>query len=325
MKEKNLFMSWNNSKSSSQLSSDSRSASTRIFDGFYEPKNIALKQKFSRDVGIFTMGSCFARELESAFSADGFNILSMDNESLQDADFVDKSKGVPTSGFFHRYNIPAMLQEFQRSFGEINFIEESSLLVESQAEHFIDLNYSDNTSRLNLQGALQRREVGKRLVQRAAKADIIILTLGLTEAWLYKPDNLYANTVPADYLIKYRHDFEFVQVSYDENLAMLERLYSLLCKHHATGNFNLILTVSPVPLRHTFSQEDIVIANMYAKSTLRTVATEFLKGKDNVTYFPSYEIAMYSHRDLVWRPDRVHINKECVRFIIQVFRNNYIE
>jgi hypothetical protein len=250
----------------------------------------------------------------------------MNKEALERADFKDKTKdNAVTTGFFHRYNLGAMLQEFQRAFSEIDFKEESTLLVETQPNEYVDLNYSDRLERLDLEGTLKRRAVGKELVQKVSHSKVIILTLGLTEGWFYKPAQLYANTVPADLLVRNKDDFEFRQIGFNENLSMLESLYNIICKHHIDGEFHLFLTVSPVPLRHTFTQEDIVVANMYAKSTLRTVAEEFSKEKKNITYFPSYEVAMYSNRDLVWRPDRIHINKECVRFIVQTFRNNYMD
>jgi hypothetical protein len=41
-------------------------------------------------------------------------------------------------------------------------------------------------------------------------------------------------------------------------------------------------------------------------------------------YFPSYEIAMNSNPELVWRPDRVHVRPECVRHIVNVFTERYL-
>jgi hypothetical protein len=182
----------------------------------------------------------------------------------------------------------------------------------------------DQPVRADLAGALERRAVGRTLVQTARRARVIIVTLGLTEAWFYKPHDLYANTVPSDVLGRHKDKFEMRQIGYAENLSKLEAIYTLLRKHHVDGDFHFVVTVSPVPLSSTFTMQDIVVANMTAKSTLRTAAVEFAKGKDNVSYFPSYEIAMYSNRDLVWRPDRIHVNAECVRFIVQTFRNAYV-
>lgn len=321
---KNKFKAWNKSDSSSIRGDSPEIAANRIFDGFYEPRNIGFEasDKFSKADGIFTMGSCFARELESAFNADGFNILSIDHEALQSPEFGD-SDGKSRSGFFHRYNLGAMCQEFQRAFDELDFKEEATLLVETHPNEFADLNYTDQPARLNLEGVIKRRAISKQMVKNVAHAKVIILTLGLTEAWFSKADNLYANSVPADIIARHRADYECRHISYEENFNFLESIYGLLKKHHVDGDFHLFVTVSPVPLRHTFAQEDIVIANMCAKSTLRAVANEFIKGKANVSYFPSYEIVMYSNRDMVWRPDRIHINKECVKFIVQNFKHNY--
>lgn len=323
---KNIYKAWNKSESTSIRGDSPDIAANRIFDDFYEPKNIGIMglEKFSKADGIFTMGSCFARELEAAFSSDGFNILSVDTDAMQSPDFKDDT-GKPRSGFFHRYNLGAMCQEFQRAFNEIDFKENSSLLIEARPNEYVDLNYTDQPVRLDLEGTVRRRATSKQMVEKVAHAKVIILTLGLSEAWYYKPDNLYTNAVPADVLVKHKSDLECRHIGYEENYNYLNTIYDILKKHHVDGNFHLFVTVSPVPLRHTFGQDDIVIANMAAKSTLRTVANEFIKDKPNVHYFPSYEIVMYSNRDLVWRPDRIHINKECVRFIMKTFKENYFD
>lgn len=47
----------------------------------------------------------------------------------------------------------------------------------------------------------------------------------------------------------------------------------------------MVLTVSPVPLTATFTDKDVVTANMYSKSVLRTVALNVARMA--VAYAPS--------------------------------------
>jgi hypothetical protein len=35
-------------------------------------------------------------------------------------------------------------------------------------------------------------------------------------------------------------------------------------------------------------------------------------------------MALYSNRELVWRPDRVHINPDCVARIVDTFIDRYV-
>jgi hypothetical protein len=51
-----------------------------------------------------------------------------------------------------------------------------------------------------------------------------------------------------------------------------------------------LLTVSPVPLTATASGEHVLSATTYSKSVLRAVAGQLFSERENVDYFPSYEI-----------------------------------
>jgi len=87
----------------------------------------------------------------------------------------------------------------------------------------------------------------------------------------------------------------------------------------------MVVTVSPVPLQVTFSGKDIVVANMDSKATLRAAAAEFVRKHDNAHYFPSYEMVVYSHTKLAWRPDRLHVNKGMVGRIVSQFIDAYYQ
>ncbi len=53
---------------------------------------------------------------------------------------------------------------------------------------------------------------------------------------------------------------------------------------------NFYLTVSPVPLTATASKEHVLVATTYSKSILRSAAGELSLSRDDVDYFPSYEL-----------------------------------
>ena len=52
----------------------------------------------------------------------------------------------------------------------------------------------------------------------------------------------------------------------------------------------MILTVSPIPLTATASEQHVLKASTASKSILRAVAWELEKNDPNIDYFPSYEI-----------------------------------
>ena len=320
---RNPYSLWNKSASSAERSSDPDNASNRILDDYFTPRLIKGDLVLTRSQDVFTMGSCFAREIEHALRKRGFPIASMDIPLLETGDFRSEDGKVST-GFFHRYNVPSMAQEFQRVVGDIDFDESRSLLVDvGNTVH--DLNYFGTLPRRDRAGTVARRRMAAELVKRFTRSRVIIVTLGLCEAWYHKPSGLYCNSVAGDVLARRREDFEFRVLGYEENLASLEAIGDSIARHHVDGLYRLVVTVSPVPLLSTFSDDDIVVANCRAKTTLRAVAAAFCERHPDAIYFPSFEIAMFSNPDLVWRPDRLHVRPECVAHITETFIDRFVK
>lgn len=314
---------WNVSASSSELSSNPEDASNRIFDGYARVRPEYHGKRLNKNSPVFAMGSCFAREIESALISRGCNVVSIDGR-IEIPEFQDARGGV-RAGFFHRFTPMAMLQEFQLAFGELEGWNEASLIFGDNPARVTDANYwhvpgSDTT----LQSTLIRRKLAAELVRASASADIVILTLGLVESWLHKPTGFHANRVPPGVLIKRADEFELRIISVDETLHCLNEIRSLLKRHRSTP-FEIVVTVSPVPLQKTWTNKDIIIANLDSKSTLRAAAAAFCQATDNAHYFPSYEMVTYSNVDLAWRPDRVHVNKGMVKHIVETFTGAYYE
>lgn len=319
---RNPFSVWNKSASSAERSTDPDHAANRILDGFFTPQLIKGDLILERGQEVFTMGSCFAREIEHALRKRGFPIASMDIPYLETGDFRGEDGKVST-GFFHRYNMPSMEQEFRRAVDDMAFDEGNSLLVDvGNVVH--DFNYGPTLPRRDRAGAVARRRMSRVLVQRFTRSRVIIVTLGLCEAWFHKPSGLYCNSVAGDVLARRRDEFEFRVLGYEENLASLEAIRACIARHHVDGQYRLVVTVSPVPLQSTFSDDDIVVANCRAKTTLRAVVAAFCERHADVIYFPSYEIAMYSDPAFVWRPDRVHVRPECVAHITESFIGRFV-
>lgn len=314
---------WNQSPSSGERSAFPEDAANRIFTDFFTPQDLPDAIRIADNDGIFAMGSCFAREIEGALRKFRFNILSMDMDLLAQGGFSDE-KGIRT-GFFHRFNVPAMELEFRRAFDDQAFDEGRDLLVPYGNGLYSDLNYWPILGRLDLPGTLQRRRVGRTMVRSFVDAKAIILTLGLTEAWYHEPSKMYCNAAGGDVLARHRDQFSFHRLGFEENYKSLQRILDFIARAHSTGDYCVFVTVSPVPLQTTFSNQDIVVANAGSKATLRVVAEEVCKANDKAVYFPSYEVAMLSDPARVWRSDRLHIQKDCVSHITSVFVRRYTD
>jgi hypothetical protein len=135
---------------------------------------------------------------------------------------------------------------------------------------------------------------------------------------------VFTNVTPDPRIVRNNPDrFVFKRLTYLENLENLEAAHALLAQFGKPGH-KIIVTVSPVPLMTTFTDEDIVVANTYSKNTLRAVATDFVEHHDNVDYFPSYEIVVNTNMAAAWLPDRRHFRCDLANKIMRVFISKWI-
>lgn len=122
------------------------------------------------------------------------------------------------------------------------------------------------------------------------ETEVFIFTLGLTEAWLSKRDNIVYPSCPGcgsagnyDSEKYFFHNFNVTETTRDLDLV-ITKLNKLNPK------IKIILTVSPVPLLATMEKRHVLQASVYSKSVLRVAAEEAVRKYDNVYYFASYEL-----------------------------------
>ncbi len=171
--------------------------------------------------------------------------------------------------------------------------------------------------------ALEQHATLTSLVSRIPSCRIVIITLGLIEAWFDVGLELYTNSTPA-LVDEPLERFRFRVLRYDEVMQALAEIHETLTAfgHEDT---EIVVTVSPVPLNATFTGEDIVVANTHSKALLRAAAAEWAASFQNVHYFPSFEIVMNSDRATTWRMDGRHVRAEAVAHIMDTFVEAYVE
>ena len=120
-------------------------------------------------------------------------------------------------------------------------------------------------------------------------ANVLIFTLGLTEAWVSRADGAVfpacLGTINGEF-DPAKHEFRSFgvgEVSHDlrEFIAAIREIKPAM---------RFILMVSPVPLEATASGDHVLIASVYGKSVLRVAAAEAAMQLPDVSYFPAYEI-----------------------------------
>jgi len=121
------------------------------------------------------------------------------------------------------------------------------------------------------------------------QADVFVFTLGLTESWR-SADGEYEYAIcpgtAAGEFDPARH--HFVNERYPAILAALEEALAMM--RQVNPGLRVLLTVSPVPLTATATQDHVLVATTYSKSVLRAVAGDVAANHAQVDYFPSYEI-----------------------------------
>jgi hypothetical protein len=120
-------------------------------------------------------------------------------------------------------------------------------------------------------------------------ADVFIFTLGLTEAWLSTYDGAVFPACPGTIAGTFDPKLhKFYNFSVTDVIQDLEDLTDLLTQ--INPRVRMILTVSPVPLVATATDQHVLVASTYSKSVLRVAASATVAARQNVAYFPAYEI-----------------------------------
>ena len=275
----------------------------------------------SRKTPIASMGSCFAREIKDA-------LIQKEYAYIQEEMQHPASKQA-SAAWERVYNTFSIRQIFEYTFkqwkpdlrwwkapvsGTIQDPYRRIILYDTLEAAEADFEKHCAASRMALE-----------------KAEVLILTLGLTELW---EDNIDGSVLclPSGPYVNEGGDmsrYRFRVSRYGENLENLERIYAILSAHNP--KCKLIMTVSPVHLWATFRKDvDVISASWNSKATLRAAIDEFVACHPNVFYFPAFEMAVTYRMILgktMFTRDRepFHVNKETIDFIMENFFRLYCE
>jgi len=169
----------------------------------------------------------------------------------------------------------------------------------------------------------QRTRISE-IYRNLAQSRVIIITLGLVEAWWDGVAGMYLNVAPPKAAMKAEPDrFQLQVMSYEEIKGAMDELMGLF-DDVCPADYRVVLTVSPVPLTSTFTDDDVAVANMYSKSVLRAVAEAVVRAYPQVGYYPSYESFMLTNRSDAFVSDQIHVTGEHVAFNIDRMVTAYL-
>ncbi|HEX8232002.1 MAG TPA: GSCFA domain-containing protein [Caulobacteraceae bacterium] len=252
---------------------------------------------------VFTIGSCFARNVEGELQKRGFNL------PVRELFRTPAFEGVDL-GIINNYGTPSIYNEIAWAFDEEPYRPEEHLL-EVMPGKFADIHLSPARKPEPWDVVLSRRQSIREAYRLAAECNVTIMTLGLAELWFDTKTGYYLNVAPRPGMTRDEPNrFQLHALSYGDAYGYLERALGILHRH--APEMKIILTVSPVPLMATHRPMDVLVANTYSKSLLRAVAEEAVTRHDFVTYFPSYESFLLTDRKLAWKDDLIHTNDDLV-------------
>ena len=281
--------------------------------------------RIEADHQVATIGSCFAQHISRHIAAAGMNYLvtekapsAMPPEAARSAGY-----GVFSARYGNVYTVRQALQLFDRAFGNFEPAEQAW----KRGDRYID----------PFRPQVEREGYGSPEEIRAAtashlgcvrevftKADWLVFTLGLTEAWRSRQDGAVFPLAPGVAGGQFSPELhEFVNFSAgevrDDLLAFATRIADV------NPRMKILLTVSPVPLIATYEKRHVLVSTTFSKAALRVAADEAERMLGNVIYFPSYEIITSpASSGRYYADDLRQVTELGIKHVMRVFSKHYL-
>lgn len=254
------------------------------------PENTPLdihtpKWPISKNDTIVTMGSCFAQHISSALRNFGC--------SLPFFEAGDCGNNEPFNARYGNiYTARHALQLVQESLGQ----RAASIMAWETDSGFIDPlrpRACQQASASPQVIAIERQNHLEAVRRAVDQMDVLVLTLGLTEAWVIRECGTILPVAPGIVGGRYSPDtYVFQNFSCSEIVSDLLLLIETITEARRNRAFKLLLTVSPIPLTATAESRHVLVSSTYSKATLRAACGEISSQRSHVDYFPSYELAL---------------------------------
>ena len=274
-----------------------------------------------RETPIATCGSCFAQHIARVLTQRGYNYLV--TEPAPDGDPDPESYGVFPARTGNIYSVRQLLQTFERAYGLFRPLDtawrrDDGALVDPFRPQVRKAGFAT----LEALDADRKRHLA---AVRAMFEDcqVLVFTLGLTEAWVSTRDGAVFPLAPGVAGGEPGPDYAFHNFGVEEMTADLLRFIGRL--RVVNPDVRMILTVSPVPLVATYEPAHVLTATSYSKAALRVVAEMVSGAEEGVCYFPSYEIITGPQaRGRYFADDLRSVTDEGVARVMGVFGRHFL-
>ena len=265
-----------------------RQAVGQMAPGDVDPA-VGCKFRIARTDRIATAGSCFAQHIARSLQQSGFDYLVTEaaHPLLPPELAREFGYGIYTARTGNIYTARQLLQLWHRAAGRLQPQDDCW----ERDGRF----YDPYRPAIQPNGFATRQEYQLdrtrhfAAVRRAFESmDVLVFTLGLTEAWANAGDGCVYPVCPGTAAGVFDPDrHTLLNFSVAETVADMRAFFDDV--RAINPGVRMVLTVSPVPLAATALDRHVLVSTTLSKSVLR-VAADVLAADPDVLYFPSYEV-----------------------------------
>lgn len=263
---------------------------------------------------VFTIGSCFARNIEEVLAKAGCHVPMLDF-TIPTEEWEHRPAGVLNT--FTPPNFKDTLAWTARVFDRGGVVHEQDCkqyMLARDNGMYMDIGIAAQVP-VSLERLVERRQQIYDIFKYAFLAELVIMTPGYVEAWYDAKNGIHMAGVLKMPKALHSDRFQFEVRPYEDCVADLLAAIDIIRLRNPASKF--IISASPVPLATTFTGEDVRVANMRSKAVVRAVCATVAERRENVDYFPSYECANLSNPANVWKADRIHIHASFIAKIVK--------
>jgi hypothetical protein len=282
--------------------------------------------KISRSTLVATGGSCFAQHIGRILKENNcsYYVVESAPDGLAASQHREWNYGIFSARYGNLYTARQLLQLFDRAYG---LYQPSLSYWQTDSGSYVDpfrprIQPPGFSSIDELIADRERHLAAVRSMFE--KLDVFVFTLGLTESWEHRPDGAVLPLAPGVAGGVWEPDlYTFrnysVQEVESDLLTFIDRLRSV------NSDARVILTVSPVPLVATYEDRHVLVSTCLSKAVLRVAADTCARERDDVVYFPSYEIVTGPHAGGNYYDDDLRsINQNGVNHVMRTFFRHFL-
>ena len=300
-----------------------RSGVAEVGPGQFDPVTSVKFQITSRDA-VSTLGSCFAQHLARHINDSGLRY--MVTEPLLETEEQTEQAAMMATQFSARYGNIYTTRQALQMLDRANGWETADDVWERNGRYFDAFRpHARAGGFATIEELRDARIAHLQAVKRVfTESDVVVFTLGLTEAWMSTMDGAVYPTAPgviAGSQDNSRHVFQ--NFSYPEVLSDLLNWCQRV--REMNSSVRILLTVSPVPLNATYMPRNVWTSTTYSKAVLRAVAGDVATELSYVDYFPSYEIVTSPQaHGKYFEDDLREVTSVGVKHVMRVFDRHYV-